>query len=77
MLRDAPTAVRRNSVGIWALETLRQSPLKLHNSKIMTRFGEGEAMSILLHFKDFLYRSITKVLLQHLEHLIFAEGMND
>ena len=42
MLLNVPTAVRTNSVGIWALEKLRQLPLKLHNFKIMPVLGRGK-----------------------------------
>lgn len=54
MLWNAPTAVRRNSVGIWALEKLRQLPLKLHNSKIMPVLGRGKLCPFLHHLKDLL-----------------------
>lgn len=53
MLWNAPIVVRTKSVGIWASETLRQLPLKLHNSKNHARFGEGEAMSFFMHFNNF------------------------
>lgn len=61
MLWNAPIAARTKSVGIWALETLRQLPLKLHNSKIMPVLGRGKLCPfccILMIFLTVVFESI-------------------